>query len=440
MKSLDERTFRFGLQFQIDVVTMLVNNIGFLLVGKKYINENYFSFPRLRRFVNHVYVYYDKYKMLPDQTYLRSICENEKDRDYVKRIFKPRVIREEYIRDAVLEFVKRNHFIDLYQKSGKLYNDGSVQKAYDLAYDGLQKLNSIDMYEDKFDFLFSDFEDRLAERQHNIDTLQYFKVRYGIGGVDRSLRGGISNGELGIWLGDAKSGKSFALVHNGVQAVKRFIPVLHIQLEGKRQQVLDRYDASFMGALYDSVQRNEIPDEYVKKMLRIANKRKFRDLIIRTYENWEAPNVLDIERELLSLWSKGYKIKLVIIDYLELMSSRQAFGGAGENADRLRQTAVSRDLKMLAVKYNIAVLTATQSNRYIDNEDPNFLLTSKNIAEDYGKVRVSDIIITINATTEERKHNTARIFVDTVRDNPAKRLIRISQDLDRSRFYVKTSM
>jgi replicative DNA helicase len=237
-------------------------------------------------------------------------------------------------------------------------------------------------------------------------------------------------------VGDAKAGKSFALIHIGNQNVKRFNAVLHFQLEGKKEQALDRYDACFTGDLYDLVKNNKIPIETVEKMRRIASKRKFKDLILRAYEDWDACSILDIERDFVELQSRGYDIKLVIIDYMDLMKSRKNF--MGESSERHRQQSIIRDIKVFAMKYNVAVWTATQASRSQEIEDPNFILTSKNLSEDYGKVRVVDALVTVNKTAEEAENNTARVFLDAARDNPAKKLIRIRQNLDCSRFYIKS--
>jgi hypothetical protein len=142
------------------------------------------------------------------------------------------------------------------------------------------------------------------------------------------------------------------------------------------------------------------------------------------------------EREYLELVERGYPIKLINIDYMDLMRPRSRFSGDG--GDLRAQKEIVRDLKTLAKRYNIGIWTAAQVSRGggVDAEDPNFIFTNKNIAEAYDKVRASDILITVNVTTKEMHDNRARLFVDTVRDNPSRILIPIKRDLDHSRFYV----
>lgn len=436
---MKQQKMKFGMHFQLDILNMMVNSTGFLLLCKKYVRPNFFSTDRFEYFANKIYKFYDNYKTLPDKTFFTSICRDRKDRTFVKLLTKARLVKEDYVRDELKEFIQRNLFIEFYQQSGRKFNSNDIESAFELMMNGSEQIQRVDFNEDKYDFLLKDFDRRLVDRNHKINTQKNFKVPTGIHPLDRILKGGISGGEVFIWVGDAKSGKSFALIHQGQAAVKRYITTLHIQLEGKHEQVMDRYDSSFTGSLYDAVKNNEIPPEYITKMEKIIRRRRMRDLIVKTYEDWDSASVLDIERDYLDLVSKGFDIKLILIDYLELMRSRKNFGG--DNSERMRQQSIARDLKTFAVKHNVAIGTASQSTRVTQEQadDPNFFLTSKNISEDYGKVRVVDGLVTINRTTSERKRGIARLYIDTVRDNPANRLIMIKQDLDRSRFYIRTS-
>jgi replicative DNA helicase len=415
---------------------MCLESVSFMLLCKRYVKTEYFSSDRLIYFSSKIYHYYDKYQTPPDKTFLKSILRDAKDKVIFKKIFLKRKIKEAYIRDGLKEFVKRSLFVTYYAQSGDLYNKGQLEQSYNTMMEGLNSINKISFNEDEYDFLINQYEKRILDREMGLNNQKTFKIKTGIPELDYHLKGGLAGGEVGMFIGDAKAGKSFGLIHIGNQNVKRFNAVLHIQLEGKKQQALDRYDACYNGDLYDLVKNNKIPNESIQKMKRIAAKRKFKDLIVRAYEDWDACDILDIERDYIELQSRGYDIKLVIIDYMDLMKSRKTF--MGESAERHRQQSIIRDIKVFAMKHNVNVWTATQASRVKELEDPNFVLTSKNLSEDYGKVRVVDALVSINKTAEEADNNVARIFLDVARDNPAKKLIRVRQNLDISRFYVKT--
>ena len=125
----------------------------------------------------------------------------------------------------------------------------------------MKEINLVSMNTDQYHYFYKDFDKKIIEREHKKITNQYFKIKTGIKELDYILHGGPGGGEVWMLMGDAKSGKSLGLIHFGIQAVKRFIPVLHFQLEGKIDEATDRYDSAYLGAKYDDVVMNEIPDE-----------------------------------------------------------------------------------------------------------------------------------------------------------------------------------
>lgn len=435
---MSTKKFNFGKDFQIDLIKMLNESISFMLLCKSLVKPEFFTDERLKRFVELSYKYFDKYKILPDKTFFKENCKDKIDKIYVKKIFLKRQIRENYIREKVEEFVKKSMFIDFYVEAGKIYNNNpdNPDKAYDLMMEGMKKISLINMKEDKYIYFYKDFNKRILEREHRIASGKTFKVRTGIKEFDIATKGGIGGGEVWMLLGDAKSGKSTGLIYFGVQAVKRFVPVMHFQLEGKIEETTDRYDSAYMGIKYDDVVAGQIPSELLEKVYRISQKRKNTDLIIKNYVDWDSCSILDIERDYLEVFNKGIRPKLIIIDYMDLMKSRRGF--QGESAERHRQQSIIRDIKTFATKYNVAVWTATQANRGNEEtrNDPNYVLTSKNLSEDYGKVRAIDGLLTINCTDEEYKKGVARLWLDSSRTHKAKRKIFIKTLLDRSIFYL----
>lgn len=430
-----ERKFNYGLGFQIDLITMMIRNIRFLKICQRNVNSEFFTSERLQKFVDKIYKYERKYNRIPDKTFLRSICEDPKDKVILKRIFTERQIGEQYIRDKVEDFVKRSMFIDFYTKAGKEYNKNNVENAYDIMYEGMEQIYKLSLYEDNFEFLISGFLERLAQRDHDNNLQKRFRIKTGIPRLDRALRGGPMGGEVNMLLGDAKSGKSWGLIHMGVNAVRRFNTVLHIQLEGKREEVLDRYDTAFMKIEYDNVVKNEIPKDILRKMREISLSRKKRDLIIRSYSDWDACTIEDIEREFLDLNARGFNIKVVIIDYMDLMKSRKNY-----SEERHRQQSIIRDIKTFATKHNVVVWTATQANRGDkDRNNPNKLLTAKDLAEDYGKVRAIDTLITINVTDKEAEKKYFRLYLANARSVEQGQIIYGNRDLSRGIFFMPVS-
>lgn len=430
--------FQFGIEFQIDLISMMLKSLSFLLLCKKYVKVEFFSTSRLEYFVKNIYDYHFKYNTYPDKTFLKSISREKLDRVLINKFFDDRVIRELFIRDKVEEFVKRSIFMDLYINVGESYNKnaGNPDIAFSLMDEGMQKIQNVNLNEDRFSFLFKDFDDRLIEREQKINTNEVFKIKTGIRRLDSLIGGGIGGGEVGLIMGDAKGGKSITLIEFGTQAVKRYETVLHIQLEGKKEELYDRYDSNFLDYKYSEIVQNNISQELLSKMHRISNKRKKRDLIMRSYTDWDSCSIIDIEHDYLELRSQKLNPRLIIIDYMDLMKSRKNY-----NEERFRQQSIIRDIKTFAVKYNVAIWTATQANRPKDKkDDPEFFFTSEHLSEDYGKVRAVDHLISINANSEEMKKNKARIWLDSSRSGKSREMTSINRNLQNIRGYVHPSM
>jgi DnaB helicase-like protein len=97
--------------------------------------------------------------------------------------------------------------------------------------------------------------------------------------------------------------------------------------------------------------------------------------------------------------SHGFIPDALIVDYAELMK----ISSEHEQADISK---LYKDLRGLAIKRNMAVATASQSNR--SGEDVK-MLTGKHVAADYSKLGTADVVITYNQTPSEHQLGLARL-------------------------------
>lgn len=118
--------------------------------------------------------------------------------------------------------------------------------------------------------------------------------------------------------------------------------------------------------------------------------------------------------------SRGWQPDIVCIDYLELMTSRRA----SDNKDEyLRQKSISTQVRGLAIKENVLVFTATQTNRSGNNGEQNIDISK--IAESYGKSMPMDYLISLNQTQEEydSQFDDRNGIKESVRPAPARMYI-----------------
>jgi replicative DNA helicase len=242
--------------------------------------------------------------------------------------------------------------------------------------------------------------------------------------IDRVLyHKGWGRKELSVLMGAAKSGKTTALIDFGISAcgsVKRH-NVVYFTLEVSKEIVSERLDA-------------RVSNQVVVTLGDHAHDVKSRvsDFMSRAgrFSIYEFPTgsmrISDIRRVLERDKARGIVYDLVIVDYADLMQPERMTDNSIENSK-----GVYIQLRGLAMQENFAVLTATQTNR---EGAKKIVATMTDVAEDFNRVRIADIVISINKTEEEARLNQARLYFAACRNQRAGFSIRIEQDAERMRF------
>ena len=96
------------------------------------------------------------------------------------------------------------------------------------------------------------------------------------------------------------------------------------------------------------------------------------------------------------------KIKCVVVDYADLL--RPHFN---QQERRHQLQEIYTDLRAMAVDMNLAVVTATQTNRESVGQER---INLDKLAEDFGKAAIADIIMFLCQTEMEQANNRGRIF------------------------------
>ena len=198
--------------------------------------------------------------------------------------------------------------------------------------------------------------------------------------LDMMFGGGISAKTLtlfGAWTGNFKSGtmQNLALYmakNNSKDAFKLDVNmqpcILFVSLELTLRQLLER-DLAWMRSGVSEEELKTLSDEEVRDA--IFNAREANGITIpiiyaerlTNKAQWTPASM--VESMILELRSSGMQVVAVVVDYLDRMSlDDQSFKGAGtgaqENSLKLKQKA--KELRDLAIKMDIIVITAAQLN------------------------------------------------------------------------------
>jgi tetratricopeptide (TPR) repeat protein len=429
--------FPFGVDFQAKLMRVLLSDDGTSEPLLLYLRPEYFESPPLQWMLREFLAYREQYGANPTAMVL---LERAKQLDpklgqlYAQAIEHVRqldVKEEQWVKNQVLDWVKRCIFVEHHRQSQQLYNTGKITEAYDAVRRAMDLIDRTTWEVVDRGWFFEELPAREAER----GKLGLFgkKIGTGIPGLNKLLGGGLGPGEMGIWIGVSKGGKSVRLVNQGAVAVAGHLqPVLHFVLEGSRRMAENRYDALFMDELYSSVKTGKTDEKRYavgyQRYQQLRGKLVIRGLV----ESWSY-SILDIDAELKALRRLyGWKPAMIILDYGDLLRGREK----SYSAPWMSERDAYRDMKLLANR-GYAFWTAAQADRpsqKAGEKEVETILKSSHVAGSIEKVRVADFIGSLNMTEEERHQGVARVHAELYRDAAAGETFVVGTDLKKMKY------
>jgi len=237
--------------------------------------------------------------------------------------------------------------------------------------------------------------------------------------------------DLSAVMGQAKQGKSWAMLYMGEEAMKQGCKVVYVSLEMRKQEALSRAAMSlqwepktpqtvifpkFMPELepdevegpttkyrivLDSVEKRGVDLSKLAEMeqrykMRSDGKGDMRFFFLPA----ESTSVESLESLLAYLaYYQEYVCDLLIVDYADLHSAD------GQREYRHGLDHIYKNLRSVAQERHIHILTATQSNYLGEEDEP----TYTNVAEDRRKHGHVSKLIPLWATQDDRKKGILRV-------------------------------
>lgn len=333
----------------------------------------------------------------------------------LKQLYKVDISDRDFVVEKIADFARKTATEKAVLESAEILESGGditkimslVQKALDVGSTDLSVA---------YDFKES-IEKRTAIRKARLKgEISYNSVTTGWTEMDNTLyRRGWGRGELSMYMAPAKGGKSAALIDHALRAAERGFNVLLLSLEVSTEIQVDRMDANVSGVRLDELHKflDKVNDRVSKWRDRAANL-KCHEYPSGTYR------VSDLRRLIKKYQAIGIQFDLIVVDYADIMLSETK---STEGIDKSKQVLI--DLRALAQAENLAILTATQTNRTGGTVD---LIEAQHVAEDFNKIRIADLVISINCNDIERDTGEARLFYAASRNQRAA-TITIKRDL-----------
>ena len=382
---------QYGAEFQIKAISSLLTHKEFLTNIHDIISEEYFEKGAHKWVIKEIVKYYDKYHTTPSLEVLKVELQKI-DNDVLKISIKEELKQAYVSSDDDLKYVQEEftNFCRNQQLKKALMSSVDLLKAGD--FDGIRVLvdGALKAGQDKNvgHEYNKDIEERYRENSRTVIPTPWERI-------NDLLQGGLGNGDFGLIFGNPGGGKSWSLVALGGYAVRMGYNVLHYTLELGEDYVGRRYDAFFCDI---DVSQIILHKEKVEEIVpQLPGK-----LIIKEYPTGRA-TVSTIESHITKCASMGVKPDLVIIDYVDLLSSRKR---TRERKDEIDDIYTST--KGLAKQLNIPVWSVSQVNRAGAKDD---IIEGDKAAGSYDKLMISDFAMSLSRKKEDKVKKTGRLHI-----------------------------
>lgn len=213
--------------------------------------------------------------------------------------------------------------------------------------------------------------------------------------------------------------------------------VLHFQLEGSEEEVVDAYSGALICKNSFLFEKGKISDTEMR-IFEEQMKAYTGSIIVRAFPRFNNNvSTVDIQSGIAEyLKIHGHNPDIVIVDSMDLLTdaNRRSWGADHERAKRI---AVANDLKDLAADEKVWMVVTYQStieDREWLNDERN-VLTEYNCSEAKGLARPCTHLVSLNQSSAERKENVMRLHVAKSRFFKKGDTIRIATDYDNEVFY-----
>ena len=382
---------QYGHDFQIKVLSSLLTHKEFLVNIHDIISEEYFENQAQKWAIKEVLNYYDKYHTTPSLGILKVELQKV-DNEVLQISIKEQLKLAFVTSDDDLEYVQEEftNFCKNQQLKKALMSSVDLLKAGD--FDGIRFIvdNALKAGQDKnigHEYV-KDIESRYRENSRETVPTPWDKI-------NNLLQGGLGNGDFGLIFGNPGGGKSWSLVAIGGEAVRLGFNVIHYTLELGEDYVGKRYDAFFTKIPVNKVDAHK--DQVAELIPQLPGK-----LIIKEYPTGKA-TVSTIESHIAKATSMGTKPDLVIIDYVDLLSSRKT---NRERKDEIDDIYTST--KGLARQLDIPIWSVSQVNRAGANDN---VIQGDKAAGSYDKIMITDFCMSLSRKKEDKVNNTGRFHL-----------------------------
>lgn len=394
---MTDKLSEYGWSFQVKVIASMFTDRTFLQQIADIIQPDYFESDANSWLLEIILDHFRQYKTPPTKDVLK-VKVTDVDNDVLKTAIL------EQLKD-VFRYMESDDLTFVKDEILRFCKNQEIKRAI-MDSVSLLKMGNYDEIKTKIDSAMKAGADTDVGHEYKKEVqLRYTEaardtVTTGWDVIDDLMDGGLAPGELGVVMAPAGIGKSWMLINIGANAIKQNKTVIHYTLELNENYVGQRYDSVITGIAAQNLKN--YTEDIEEKLQSISG-----ELIIKYYPT-KSVGVMGIKAHVEKTIMLGNQPDLIIVDYADLLKV-----SSKDKHEALEE--LYEDLRGMAGEYGVPVWTATQANRSALEDD---IIEADKIASSYGKVMVSDFLMSLSRKVEDKLSGTGRGHVIKNRFGP----------------------
>jgi replicative DNA helicase len=393
---MSEKNFGYiGFDFQQTLIKTIIEDKKYAEKIIHLLESKYFENASFRFIMENIKEFYSQFERIPDYVTLAQKLINENG-DSAKihldtlEILKSLNPNPDYVQKTAMNFCKQQNLKRTMKNAEKIIENGDFEE-YGKLEGMFTNALQVGLDEDPIVDVFENVEDALEKNyRHPIPT--------GIVGIDNLLKGGLGYGELGVVLAPTGTGKTTILTKFANTAYNCGYNVLQIFFEDNASDIKRKHYTLWSGIAPDEQSENK---EEVLRMVREKQSKCTGQIKLLKLPSSDV-SMSEIKGKIRKMISEGFKIDLLIIDYIDCISFDKSVNGEEWKGEG----AIMRKLESLTSEFEIATWTATQGGRDAISSE---VVGIDQMGGSIKKAQIAHIILTLGKTIEQKAHNLATI-------------------------------
>ena len=386
-----------GTTFQETLIKSIIEDKKFGDAIVNVLDSRYFDNNSFRYIMENIKELHTSYNRIPDYIDIsQKIMSEGKDvnsgrihLDTLENI-KNNTQSPDFVMDKALNFCKQQNLKKELKTVQNIIENGDFEE-YSKIEKIIQTALQVGIIGDDGSDVFHDIDSALEK-----DFRQ--PIPTGVAGLDNLLKGGVGKGELAVLLAPTGVGKTTFLTKIANTAYNFGNNVLQIFFEDNLDVIKRKHYT-----IWSEIAPDEQPDfkDIVKERVNNAKTISKGELRLLKLPS-SSMTVTDIKSRIRKLRSDGFKIDLLVIDYVDCILPERA-----TNGDEWKgEGSIMRTIEAMTDEFGIAIWVATQGNR---DSIASEVVTTDQMGGSIKKAQIGHIIVSVGKTLEQKEHNLATL-------------------------------